>query len=457
MKNKESKDSLEQQSRKSSIWIVIAGVLIIILVLALIDIWNIGSMQSVVVVISSVAAAVVTYLLLQGQKYDEYRQREANEKRRKEERDWQEARSKTDMDWKDQRRKEEQQWEDERRRAEREWQEARSKEEAKRTENTQIYSNKIAAFSAFNEAVWKENMDTRDDDRETVINIRKELFSRVILYLSSSEIEQITNAISGENKQFPYVLSSIVNILNQNAENTLAGKDNVEEKNEENNVAYRKGCQSLWDKFNEWLDDIAPTPSQTGVSQETGNAEKKQIKSGIQPWHFCQWSGKQLESLRNGVMELSLVEYGESWRTEMVKLVKKGDLIFLFQGSKRYAGAFEAKGWRVFEYDSDRYVREITSSGIEKVVVLGEKVPIEDVAESLKKYDIYESFRNPDSTFCANVVVDTISFPGAGVPNPNTTYRKTISRYYPGYAVNLLNEFLNADPANKEKIDQFFE
>ena len=444
--NKENKESLEQQSRKNSIWIVIAGVLIIILVLALIDIWNVGSMQSVVVVISSVAAAVVTYLLLQGQKYDEYRQREANEKRRKEEREWQEIRSKTDKDW-----------EDERRRIEREWQEARSKEEAKRTENTQIYSNKIAAFSAFNEAVWKENMDTRDDDRETVINIRKELFSRVILYLSSSEIEQITNVISGENRQFPYVLSSIVNILNQNAENTLAGKDKAEGKNEENNVAYRKGCQSLWDKFNGWLDDIASTPAQTTVSPETGIAETKQIRSGIQPWHFCQWSGKQLESLKNGVMELSLVEYGESWRTDMVKLVKKGDLVFLFQGSKRYAGAFEAKGWRVFEYDSDRYVRENTSSGIEKVVVPGEKVPIEDVAEILKKYDIYESFRNPDSTSCANVVVDTISFPDGGVPNPNTTYRKTISRYYPGYAVNLLNEFLIADPANKEKINQFIE
>ena len=445
-KNKENNESLEQQSRRNSLWIVFAGVIIIILVLALIDIWNIGSMQSVVVVISSVAAAVVTYLLLQGQKYDEYRQREANEKRRKEEREWQEARSKTDKDW-----------EDERRRTEREWQEARSKEEAKRTENTQIYSNKIAAFSAFNEAVWKENMDTRDDDRETVINIRKELFSRVILYLSSSEIEQITNAISGENRQFPYVLSSIVNILNQNAENTLTGKDKAEEKNEANNVAYRKGCQSLWDKFNEWLDDIAATPAHTEASPETGNAETKQIKSGIQPWHFCQWSGKQLESLKNGVMELSLVEYGESWRTDLVKQDKKGDLMFLFQGSKRYAGAFEAKGWRVFEYDSDRYVQEITSDGIDKVVVPGEKVPIADVAETLKKYDIYESFRNPDSTSCANVVVDTISFPDAGVTNPNTTYRKTISRYYPGYAVNLLNEFLNADPANKEKINQFFE
>ena len=41
-------------------WIVVAGVLIIVSVLVLIDAKNLGSMQSIVVHISSVAAAVVT-------------------------------------------------------------------------------------------------------------------------------------------------------------------------------------------------------------------------------------------------------------------------------------------------------------------------------------------------------------------------------------------------------------
>ena len=132
--------------------------------------------------------------------------------------------------------------------------------------------------------------------------------------------------------------------------------------------------------------------------------------------------------------------------------------MFLFQGSKRYAGAFVAKGWRVFEYDTDRNVTEITSSpDIAKVIAPNGKVPISDVAEKLAKYDIYRSFESPDSTSCANVVVDTLSFPEKGVQNPNTTYRRTISRYYSGYAVKLLEEFMNADSEHKDDIAKYLE
>ena len=193
-------------------WIVVAGVLIIVAVLVLIDARDLGSMQSIVVLISAVAAAVVTYLLLQGQKHDLDKQRKQD---------------KLDAD---DRRKQEHDWQDERRKADKEFEQRMANEDAKRTKDARIYSNKIAAFSAFNKAVWQENMDTRDNDRETIINIRKELFSRVILYLSAGEINQIIAAISGQEKQFPYVLSSIVNILNQNAERTLTGND----KNEDN-------------------------------------------------------------------------------------------------------------------------------------------------------------------------------------------------------------------------------
>lgn len=417
-------------------WIVVAGVLIIVAVLVLIDARNLGSMQSIVVLISAVAAAVVTYLLLQGQKHDLDKQRKQD---------------KLDAD---DRRKQEHDWQDERRKADKEFEQRMANEDAKRTKDARIYSNKIAAFSAFNKAVWQENMDTRDNDRETIINIRKELFSRVILYLSAGEINQIIAAISGQEKQFPYVLSSIVNILNQNAERTLTGND----KNEDNESDYRKSCQSLWDTFNGWLDDIAASQAESEKEPaSTNDKEAKTIKSGIQPWHFCMWSGKQIDVLRSGLLELSLVEYGENWRTEMVKQVKAGDIIFLFRGNKRYAGAFVAEGWRVFEYDADRNVTEITSPGIDKVVVQGEKVSISSVEEKLVIYDFYESFKNPDSTSCANVIVKPISFPASGAPNPNTTYRKTISRYYPGYAVNLLKEFIKVDPESEIKINQFFE
>ena len=416
-------------------WIVVAGVLIIVSVLVLIDAKNLGSMQSIVVLISSVAAAVVTYLLLQGQKHDLDARREQDKKDEEE------------------RRKDERKWQEERRQSDKEFELKMSLEDAKRSKDARIYSNKIAAFSAFNKAVWQDNLDLHEDDTQSIIGIRKELFSRVILYLSSGEIEQIANVITGDIKDFPYILSSIVNILNRNAENTLAGK----EKGEDNDEAYRKSCQNLWGAFNTWLDSLAESSSESEANLEVSDDNSKKIKPGIQPWHFCQWSNKQLESIRNGLNELSLVEYGENWRTELVKQVKPGDIMFLFRGNKRYAGAFVAKGWRVFEYDADRNVKEITSAGIEKVVVPGEKVSISSVEEKLKIYDFYESFKSPDSTSCANVIVEPISFPESGAPNPNTTYRKTISRYYPGYAVNLLNEFIKVDPEHKDEIEKYLD
>ena len=432
-------ENKEQNTKRfgPSDWIVVIGIIIVFAVLIFIDTRNMGSKQSIVVIISAVAAAVVTYLLLRGQKHDLDAQRKQDKEDEKTRRD------------------EERKWQEDRREADKEFEQRMSQEDAKRSKDARIYSNKIAAFSAFNEAVWQDNLDLHEDDTKSIINIRKELFSRVILYLSSEEIEQIANVITGDGdiKDFPYVLSSIVNILNRNAENTLAGKD----KGEDNDDAYRKSCQNLWGAFNKWLDFSAESSSESDTNPEASEDKTKKIKPGIQPWHFCQWSGKQLDSLRNGLNELSLVEYGEYWRTELVKQVKPGDIMFLFRGNKRYAGAFVAKGWRIFEYDADRNVQEVTLPGIEKAVVPGERVSISSVEEKLKVYDFYESFKNPDSTSCANVIVEPISFPESGVPNPNTTYRKTISRYYPGYAVNLLNEFIKADPKSKDKINQYFD
>ena len=102
-------------------------------------------------------------------------------------------------------------------------------------------------------------------------------------------------------------------------------------------------------------------------------------------------------------------------------------------------------------------MKEITSEGIEKAVVIGDKVPIDSVKDKLAKYDIYGSYLEPNSTSCANVVVDTISFIPDGVITPNTTYRKTISRYYWEYAVRLLDKFNEVEnEQNRKKIAQLY-
>ena len=72
-------------------------------------------------------------------------------------------------------------------------------------------------------------------------------------------------------------------------------------------------------------------------------------------------------------------------------------------------------------YDEQRNVEEITSPGIEKRVVKEGKVSIDSVAAELAKYDIYQSYLDQNSTSCANIVVDELSYFREGVTNPNTT------------------------------------
>lgn len=209
---------------------------------------------------------------------------------------------------------------------------------------------------------------------------------------------------------------------------------------------------------------LASTPptydkTQPDSISEVPSYEKKARRLKTQAWHFCELNTEQLDYISKGGNELSLIEYGEYKRTNLVKQVKTNDVVFLFRGNWKYAGAFVAKGWRVFEYDENRNVMEYTSDGIDKVVVKGDKVSIESVKDELAKYDIYKSYLDSNSTSCANVVVDMVSFIPEGVENPNTTYRKTISRYYWEYAVRLMDKFAEkeTDQKNKDKIASLFE
>ena len=101
----------------------------------------------------------------------------------------------------------------------------------------------------------------------------------------------------------------------------------------------------------------------------------------------------------------------------------------------------------------------MVSDGIERVLPEG-KSAIKDpsVEAVLEKYDIFGSYKNDDSTSCANVVCERLCYIREGVDNPNTTYRKTISRYYEGYAVKLLEEFRKKETSKETlaKIDALF-
>ena len=329
--------------------------------------------------------------------------------------------------------------------------------EAARDKDVRIYSNKIAAFSRFNKAVWTDSLDDNEQAIDNIENIRKQLYGNVILYLSASEVNDIKNVIPQEKtNNFPVVLSAIIDVLNRNAEKSNLGS--IEEAPQ--TTEYKTACQELWNRFNKWMGEYTLAETEGGIlPEEDAQASVLPRSLNRQSWHFCEWSTDQLTKISEGFNELSLVEYQENWRTALVKQVRPNDVVFLFRGAKKYSGVFTAKGWRVFKYDENRNVTEETSDGIAPVLPVGQTNSIHDekVQAVLRKHDFYESFRDNNSSSCANIVVEKVSFIPGGVDNPNTTYRKTISRYYEGYAVALLEEFRKADPDNAEKIDKLFE
>ena len=163
--------------------------------------------------------------------------------------------------------------------------------------------------------------------------------------------------------------------------------------------------------------------------------ESKRLEQ--QAWHFIMWSDKQLQKLKDGFKELSLVEYGEYWRTNQVKQVCKNDVIMLFRrGGYGYVGAYRAVGWRVFYFEEDR--EELQIFGEEPQIITDEKY-----LSDIKEYDIYES-KNDGATTCANIIVEPIAFVEDGVGYYGGVYRRTISRYDPHYAWVLMKRFNKA-------------
>ena len=169
----------------------------------------------------------------------------------------------------------------------------------------------------------------------------------------------------------------------------------------------------------------------TTFKEKTINTPKRLEQ---QAWHFSMWGDEQLEKLKEGFNELSLVEYGEQWRTNLVKQIKKNDVIMLFRrGGYGYIGAYQAVGWRVFNFEENQ--EEILMFGKDSQIIEGEQY-----LSDIKKYDIYKSC-DDGATSCTNIIVAPIAFVEDGVGNPGGVYRRTISRYDPHYAWLLKNEF----------------
>lgn len=351
--------------------------------------------------------------------------------------------------------------------------------------NVQIYQNKVKVFSAFICEIWKQSNETDFWDSEVITAIRKLIFNELIFYLDKKELtklEEIFNRVP-KDKGFngTLVCSQLTALLKQGIDKKDSTKENTEDKNKH---TLRKDIQKKWktftnkvsellrylfgiDKENSIKEDSKDNSYDTliknlwnAISDKTNNGDKsgspdsyidnrstteviKWIEKTAdiqyqQSWHFAMWGEEQLDAIGDGkINELSLVEYGEYWRTNLVKQVGKDDIVFLFRrGGSGYLGAFRPIGWRVFERTKDNTLIE-TINYYEESKGKNETRQISEKDADVEKYDIYGGIAD-GATLCTNLIVEIIAYIPNGVGNPGGVYRRTISRYDKGYADTLL-------------------
>lgn len=316
-------------------------------------------------------------------------------------------------------------------------------EEAKE-KNIKVFENKIQVYSEFISKMWKTLEDDVITDEE-IRGIRLDIFNKLIFYFDDIDklvglVNEIKSSDDSEDNakrtsETIQCFSAITELLRKDVDDRKAGKTEL--------------ISKLWNNFalqpRDFDDEVIPerkkeavndevTTTPNPIAQQENQTPEESERLENQAWHFIMWDDTQLVKLKEGFKELSLVEYGEYWRTNLVKQVGENDVIMLFRrGGYGYVGAYRAIGWRVFYFEEER----------EEVKIFGKDIQIitgEQYFSDIKEYDIYNS-KEDDATTCANVMVEPIAYVDEGVGNPGGVYRRTISRYDSHYAWLLKKRF----------------
>lgn len=283
--------------------------------------------------------------------------------------------------------------------------------ETRKDKEVSTYNIKIEKYASFVGKMYSMLGGKESFGQGKLDELRALMFREIVFYLDKDEIMEITNTIAkwkqneGTSKKD---LMRIVEILKNNLVNAKTNKD--------------YDIYNLWKSFEE---------------TEKDNIQiEMEIPTEGHFWHFCMLDQKQLDYFNKHQnekhQELSLIEYDESWRTEQLKKVKNGDIVFLFRrGGYGYIGVFEVIGSRLFDNrgkDTHEYVN-------------GELQSKKQTQKDLELYDIYNSIAD-GATYCSNLIVTPLAYATEGVGYPGGVYRRTISRYDGTYAKWLLGRFL---------------
>jgi hypothetical protein len=279
-----------------------------------------------------------------------------------------------------------------------------SDNDAQKKKDIKIFEQKIRVYSEFTEKLWEMFDDAKVTDEE-LKGLRIICFRKLVFYLNGEQIKELTEQVSAIRDTSMKAAGEITHIL-------------------------QKGLTS--DKSKKPSDlDPSDVIKLFNSFDKPESIIQGQITTDVRYWHFNILDEKpQIKAFKQGNWVLALIEYGEVWRTNLLRQVKPNDIIFLFQrGGTGYVGAFKA-----LDPPSKILEGEKTYSEVEYA-----------------KYDIYEGM--PDgATLASNILVEPIAYNFKGV-GYYTVRRRTIERMNDLEAVKFLLNRFNGKELDESRRD----
>ena len=316
--------------------------------------------------------------------------------------------------------------------------------EEEREKSIELHKRKIEVYSSFVQELWSK-LDDNCLTKNEMLDIRRKCFNELIFYLDEKQIKEITEQfrkISNEieNGANEADLGGIVTGPFEEITKVLIADVDTRRANVGKSV-YRQLFNSFSVETNEEMivkkDKISPieeseppaitntpeiiSPVQTEYSEIDYSfyglmGEDDLLNKKIKSWCFNVYDWNiQKEHLD----KLALIEYGEDWRTNKAKMVKDGDLVFLYaRGGGGYRGVFKAKNI-VYDgkNDSPTLVFDSTKESEEDYI-----------NKNAASFDIYGGYGD-GATLCSAINVEQIIFYEEGIGCPIGIRRRTIDPF----------------------------
>jgi len=346
--------------------------------------------------------------------------------------------------------------------------EKQSEKEEKRDKNIRTYEKKLEVYSKFNAMLWTLNDMGNLNDKESFNKVREMCMKELIFVISDDKIERLRKALDEAKQNYDSQqaveksYAEITSILREDLGGSAIKsvdvlcifnavrpnpQEDVPEKHEVTGVNIEMPVA-------EQADATAPMsePDAKWQREETKDLWNQYEADNIKCYHFNAWDvDKQRKALESGNMILSLIEYGENWRTERLRQVRKGDVVFLFnRGGVGYVGLYRATGTVVLRMENKTSNEKAIASPEERLYIMmsedgGEEKEI--TRAEAAKYDIYHAI-DDGATFVSAIKVEPVLLRNHSW-NPIGTMRQTIVRPSEDNVWQLMKYF---DSEDKQRI-----